>query len=136
MAYFSRQLHGAEVNYSSTELECLGVVAAIKPIEVYLAGRKFLLMTDHQALTGMSTSTNHNRRLTRWALYLQDSISPCSTGQDPRMAMLIGYHDRVGEKRCRPKTEESVPVQAKQQTDKKLHRIYRIHQHLEGQQEP
>ena len=29
-------------------------------------------MTDHQALTGMSTSTNHNRRLTRWALYLQD----------------------------------------------------------------
>ena len=29
-------------------------------------------MTDHQALTGMSTSINHNRRLTRWALYLQN----------------------------------------------------------------
>ena len=29
-------------------------------------------MTDHQALTGMSTSTNHNRRLTRWALNLQN----------------------------------------------------------------
>ena len=60
------------MNYSSTELECLGVVAALKHFEVYLAGRKFVLMTDHQALTGMSTSTNHNRRLTRWALYLQD----------------------------------------------------------------
>ena len=72
VAYFSRQLHGAEVNYSSTELECLGVVAALKHFEVYLAGRKFVLMTDHQALPGMSTSTNHNRRLTRWALYLQN----------------------------------------------------------------
>ena len=29
-------------------------------------------MTDHQALTGISTSTNHNRRLTRWALYLKN----------------------------------------------------------------
>ena len=53
-------------------MECLGVVAALKHFEVYLAGRKFVLMTDHPALTGMSTSTNRNRRLTRWALYLQD----------------------------------------------------------------
>ena len=60
VAYFSRQLHGAEVNYSSMELECLGVVAALKYFKVYLAGRKFVLMTYHQALTGMSTSTNHN----------------------------------------------------------------------------
>ena len=55
VAYFSRQLYGAEVNCSSTELECLGIVAALKHFEVYLAGRKFVLMTDHQALTGMST---------------------------------------------------------------------------------
>ena len=40
VAYFSRLLHGAEVNYSSTELECLGVVAALKHFEDYLAGRK------------------------------------------------------------------------------------------------
>ena len=60
------------MNYSSTELECLGVVAALKHFKVYLAGRKFVLMTDHQALTGMCKSTNHNIRLTRWALYLQN----------------------------------------------------------------
>ena len=30
------------------------------------------LITDHQALKGLRSSTNHNRRLTRWALFLQD----------------------------------------------------------------
>ena len=51
VAYFSRQLHRAEVNYTSMELEYLGVVAALKHFKVYHEGRKFVLMTDHQALT-------------------------------------------------------------------------------------
>ena len=69
VAYYSRQLQGAESNYSSTELECLAVVAAIRHFEVYLAGRRFELVTDHQALKGLRTSQNHNRRL---SLFLQD----------------------------------------------------------------
>ena len=47
VAYFSRQLHGAEAHYSSMELECLAVVFAVKHFEVYLAGREFELFTDH-----------------------------------------------------------------------------------------
>ena len=72
VAYFSRQPQGAEINYASTELECLAVVAAIRHFEVYLAGRQFELVTDNQALKGLRTSRNHNRRLTRWFLFLQD----------------------------------------------------------------
>jgi len=60
VAYFSRQLRSVECHYSSTELECLAVVAAIKHSEVYLAGRSFELQTDHQALTGLLSSKNHN----------------------------------------------------------------------------
>ena len=44
VAFFSRQLRGAELNYSATELECLGVVCAIKNFEVYIAGREFELV--------------------------------------------------------------------------------------------
>ena len=51
VAFYSRQLRGAELNYSATELECLGVVCAIKNFEVYIAGQEFELVTDLQALT-------------------------------------------------------------------------------------
>ena len=49
VAFYSRQLRSSEKNYSSTELECLAVVAAIKHFECYLAGRRFELETDHRA---------------------------------------------------------------------------------------
>ena len=72
VAYYSRQLQGAEANYPATELECLAVVAAVRHFETYLAGREFELVTDHHALQGLRTSRNHNRHLTRWSLFLQD----------------------------------------------------------------
>ena len=72
VAYFFQQLQGAQRRYSATELECLDVVVAIRHFEVYLAGQTFELVTGHQALQGLRSSTNHNRQLTRWALFLQD----------------------------------------------------------------
>ena len=72
VAYYSRQLKGAESHYSATELECLAVVRAIQHFEVYLAGQHFELVMDHQALQRLTTSNNQNQRLTRWALFLQD----------------------------------------------------------------
>ena len=65
VAYYSRQLQGAEANYAATQLECLAVVAAVRHFETYLAGREFELVTDHQALQGLRTSKNYNRHLTR-----------------------------------------------------------------------
>ena len=50
----------------------LGGSGSHTALQSYLAGRRFELVMDHQALTGLRTSRNHNRRLTRWSLFLQD----------------------------------------------------------------
>ena len=49
----------------TTPIRGLGVVCAIKNFEVYIAGREYELVTDHQALTYLSKSKNHNRCLMR-----------------------------------------------------------------------
>ena len=36
VAYYFRQLRGAEKRYSATELECLAVVSSIRHFEVYI----------------------------------------------------------------------------------------------------
>ena len=50
----------------------LGGSGSHTALQSYLAGRCFELVMDHQALRGLRTSRNHNRRLTRWSLFLQD----------------------------------------------------------------
>ncbi len=50
VAFYSRQLRGAQSNYSAQELECLAVVEAIKHFSFYLHGQKFEVWTDHKGL--------------------------------------------------------------------------------------
>ena len=72
VAYYSRQLKGAEVRYSATELEALAVVSAIEHFLPYLYGRSFKVVTDHQALTSLMSSRTLNRHLQGFALKLMD----------------------------------------------------------------
>ena len=72
VAFYSRQLKDRETRYSATEVECLAALEAIRYFEVYLVGRHFTLETDHKALEALITSKILNRRLSRWALYLQE----------------------------------------------------------------
>ena len=74
IAYASRLLKGAELHYSITEKEALGVVFAIKYFRVYLYGKKFTLITDHYALGYMMKMTDFkgiNPRIVRWCLLVQ-----------------------------------------------------------------
>ena len=50
VAFFSRQLHSSENNYSSSEMECLAVVDTIREFEIHRVGKSFTLVTDHQEL--------------------------------------------------------------------------------------
>ena len=71
VAFYARQTRGAERNYSATELEALGVVAAVEHFAHYLCDREFTVYTDHKALYSLLSSRSLNKRFQRMALKLQ-----------------------------------------------------------------
>jgi len=71
IAYASRQLKPAEKNYAATELECLGIIWAIKHFHTYLSGSKFKLITDHAALKYLNNMKEPKGKLARWIMTLQ-----------------------------------------------------------------
>jgi hypothetical protein len=69
--YFaSRATSKSEKNYPTTALECLSVVYFVTLFNFYLAGRKFVVYTDHSALVWLF-STQRTSMYLRWILRLQ-----------------------------------------------------------------
>jgi len=72
IAYASKTLTGAQLNYATTEKELLAVVFAIDKFRSYFVGAKIIVYTDHVALKYLLTKKAAKPRLIRWILLLQE----------------------------------------------------------------
>ena len=72
IAYASKTLTGAQLNYATIEKELLAVVFTIDKFRSYLVGTKVIVYIDHAALKYLFTKKDAKPRLIRWILLLQE----------------------------------------------------------------
>ena len=71
IAYYSKKLNDHQRNYSVVEKEALALILATRTFSVYLDSHKVTVYTDHSPLQFLHRMANHNQKLLRWALELQ-----------------------------------------------------------------
>ena len=67
VAFISKKLSAAELNYAARDKELLGVTYSLQQFRVYVLGKHFTLRTDHQSLQYLLTQRTLTGRLARWA---------------------------------------------------------------------
>ena len=72
ITYGSKELISAEKMYSTIEKKCLAIVWRVSKFRLCLAGKPFVLHTDHQPLAFLKDANFRNDRVMRWALALQE----------------------------------------------------------------
>ncbi|CAB0040695.1 unnamed protein product [Trichogramma brassicae] len=72
IGYLSRVLNEAEVNYSTTEKECLATLYAMYHYRPYLLGQPFTLVADHEPLNWMHNRKDPGQKLMRWMFKFTD----------------------------------------------------------------
>ncbi|SPC67464.1 uncharacterized protein UHOD_11753 [Ustilago sp. UG-2017b] len=74
IAFFSKKLDPAQLNYPIFDKEMFAIVAAFKHWRQYLEGAKFpvQVLTDHRSLKYFTTTKQLNRRQARWSELLSD----------------------------------------------------------------
>ena len=72
VAYASRLLSQAEVNYSTIEKELLAMLYCAEQFKYCIYGRKFTFVTDHKPLMWLHKMKDSTSRLKRWYFKLTD----------------------------------------------------------------
>jgi hypothetical protein len=72
IAFASRQLTPAELNYDTAEKEMLAIVWSVRHFRPYLYGMDFKIYTDHRNLQWLFDKTDPSSRLVRWRIDLSE----------------------------------------------------------------
>jgi RNase H-like domain found in reverse transcriptase/Reverse transcriptase (RNA-dependent DNA polymerase)/Integrase zinc binding domain/Integrase core domain/SCAN domain len=71
ICYWSKKLDVHQQRYSTVEKEALGLILAVRAFSVYFGSTKVTVYTDHNPLVFLQKMCNHNQKLLRWCLELQ-----------------------------------------------------------------
>jgi len=71
VCFYSKKLDIHQKRYSTIEKEALGLVLAVRYFSLYLGTGVVTVYTDHNPLTFLQRMANHNQKLLRWSLELQ-----------------------------------------------------------------
>ena len=71
IAFLSKKMLAAELNYPPHEQELLAIIVALKAWRHYILGTKFNVATDHHSLIYLQTQPHLSARQTRWLEFLQ-----------------------------------------------------------------
>ncbi|KAI5152822.1 hypothetical protein ENBRE01_3035 [Enteropsectra breve] len=72
IAFYSKSLTEAQQKYSATQLELLAIIETLRHFKPYLLYKKFIIRTDHQALTALKHTKNLNSMLFRRSLFFSE----------------------------------------------------------------
>lgn len=74
VCFFSKKFDKHQLHYSTIEKETLALLWALQHFEVYVGSSPtpVQVFTDHNPLVFLSRMRNHNSRLMRWSLLMQD----------------------------------------------------------------
>ena len=60
------------MNYSTTDKECLAVIASVKKFRPYILGKKVIVNTDHAAIRWIINKVDLQGRYARWKALLSE----------------------------------------------------------------
>lgn len=72
VAYASRTLNNAEINYSTIEKELLVILFAVEHFRPYVFDHQFTLVTDHRPLVWLPNVKDPTSKLMRWRVRLNE----------------------------------------------------------------
>jgi hypothetical protein len=74
VAFYSKKLHGPELNYQIHDKELMAIIQALKEWKPYLSGAKYqvTVYTDHKNLATFTTKKELNKRQIRWQEFLSE----------------------------------------------------------------
>ena len=71
VCYYSKRLNSHQQNYSTVEKEAFALLQAARTFGIYFDTKPVTVYSDHSPLQFLHKMANHNQKLLRWALELQ-----------------------------------------------------------------